>query len=144
MKKEKTVDYASEIEKKVLSVMDLYRRLIPCKVEDMQAVFGMGYNKLKDNLQMTHHPKLKVLLDVFLGWFPEMEENIFPDVSPELAKRLHPSEVQTRILAACLNNDRERMREVGTLLIKLADKELPSLSVLEKLLKEKEADKKKH
>lgn len=144
MEKKKTVDYASGIEKKVLSVMDLYRQLIPCKVDDMKVVFGMGYNKLKDNLQMVHHPKLKVLLDAFFGWFPEMEGNVFPDVSRELAKRLNPGEVQARIFAACLDNDEDRMREVGTLLIKLADKELPPFSVLEKLLKKKEYDKKKH
>lgn len=138
----RTLDYASRIEEKVLSVMDLYRQLIPCKVDDMKAVFGMGYNTLKDNLKMVHHPKLKVLLDAFFGWFPEMEGNVFPDVSRELAKRLSPSEVQARIFAACLDDDEDRMREVGALLIKLADKKIPPLSELEMLLEKKESDKK--
>ena len=124
--------------------MDVYRRFIPCMVDDMKGMFGMDYNTLKDNLKMVHHPKLNVLLKIFFGWFPEMEGHVFPDVSGPLVKRLSPSELQARIFAACLDDKEDRMREIGTLLLDLADKKIPPLSELEILLKKEKPDKKRH
>lgn len=132
------------IEGKVLHVMEVYNKLMPCSAQDVKEVFGMARNTLTNNLKLSHHPKLKVLLSIFFGWFPEMEGHVFPDTPREIAKHLSPIELQVRIFAAFLDDDADRMREVGNSLILLADKKIPSLSELEMLLKKKESDKKKH
>lgn len=124
--------------------MEVYNKLMPCSAQDVKEMFGMARNTLTNNLKLSHHPKLKVLLSIFFGWFPEMEGHVFPDTPRELAKHLSPIELQARIFAACLDDNADRMKEAGELLILLAEKKIPSLSELEMLLKKKESDKKKH
>ena len=132
------------IEGKVLHVMEVYNRLMPCSAQDVKEVFGMARNTLTNNLKLSHHPKLRVLLSIFSGWFPEMEGRVFPDASREVASRLSPCELQARIFAACLDDDVDRMKKVSALLNMLADKKIPSLPELEMLLEKKKSDKKKH
>ncbi|WP_455667831.1 hypothetical protein [Phocaeicola sp.] len=132
------------MEEKVLKVFGVYFELMGYKPTDSKNLFGMAYNTFKNNMGCAHHPKLKVLLDVFQGLFPEEGDAMFPDLPKKVANSLSANEMEARLFAAFLDDDAARMREVAAVMCRLADKEIPSISELAAYAEKKESDKKKY
>ena len=92
---------------------------------------------MKDN----HHPKLEVMVRIARGLFPGLEEEIMPGLPRKLSSHLCRNEMMARIFAAFLGNNAKRIKQVASLMSRLADGELPTLSELDVMKKAAKKDK---
>lgn len=128
---EKTV---SRIEKEVEQVFSGFIVLTSYDRNNFLADTGLANNTLTNSLSGEHSPKFKVLLQVREALFEGGEAQIFPQAPREVAKYLTLNELDARLVAAYLEHDGERMKQLADRLYELADEENPSLSSLVELM----------
>ena len=132
---------AYHIESSVMSVLRAYADLISYKFTSAKVDMKMSYNTLENNLKDNHHPKLEVMVRIARGLFPGLEEDIMPGLPRKLSSHLCRNEMMARIFAAFLGNNAKRIKQVASLMSRLADGELPTLSELDVMKKAAKKDK---
>lgn len=115
-------------------MLSVYSELLKFKVSPYGEEGVGAYNTQHTLFRGSTSIKVFRLKNAVASLFPEVEASFYPHVPRRLEKHLTRNELVARIVAASLDGDAARIREVGELLVALSDGRLPALDDLKEWL----------